>query len=119
MKLKKMINKLDLEIVVDSSLDVEVKGGYCGDLLSNVMAKAQKGDLWFTVQSHQNVIAVALLTEVAAVVVSENFEIEDKAIKRAKEKGVNLLRSELTSYELAGKLYQLKKSQDENNDEKL
>jgi len=114
MKLKKIIDKLDLEIVVENKLEVEVKGGYCGDLLSNVMAKAQKGDLWFTVQSHQNVIAVALLTEVAAVVVSENFEIEDKAIKRAKEKGVNILRSKLTSYELAGLLYQLENKQVED-----
>ena len=114
MKLKKIINKLDLEIVVESSLDVEINEGYCGDLLSNVMAKAKKGDIWFTVQSHQNVIAVALLTEVAAVVVSENFEIEDKAIERAKEKGVNLFRSKLNSYELAGKLYQLKNLSVEN-----
>lgn len=114
MKLKKIIDKLDLEVVVESSLDEKVTGGYCGDLLSNVMAKAQKGDLWFTVQSHQNVIAVALLTEVAAVVVAENFEIEDKAIKRAREKGVNILCSYLTSYELAGLLYQLEHTQVED-----
>ena len=112
MKLKKIINKLDLEVIVESSLGVEVQGGYCGDLLSNVMAKANKGDLWFTVQSHQNVIAVALLTEVAAVVVAEDFEIEEKAVKRAEEKGVNLLRSDMDSYQLAGKLYKLENSQD-------
>ena len=107
MKVKEIIDKLDLEVVVESSLDKEITGGYCGDLLSNVMARAQKGDLWLTVQSHQNVIAVALLTEVAAVIVVENFEIEDKAIKRAEEKGVNLLRSDLTAYELAGLLHDL------------
>jgi len=113
MKLKKIIDKLDLKVVVESSLDIEVEKGYCGDLLSNVMAKAQKGDLWFTVQSHQNVIAVALLTEVAAVVIAEDFDIEDKAVKRAEEKGVNVLSSELNSYELAGLLYQLEHSLEE------
>ena len=82
--------------------------------MSNVIAKAQKGNLWFTVQSHQNVIAVALLTEVAAVVVTEGFEIEDKAVKRAKEKGVNILRSDLNSYQLAGLLYQLENNQVED-----
>ena len=108
MKVKEIIDKLDLEVVVESSLDKEITGGYCGDLLSNVMERKKKGDLWLTVQSHQNVIAVALLTEVAAVIVVENFEIEDKAIKRAKEKGVNILRSDLTAYELAGLLHDLK-----------
>jgi len=119
MKLKKIIDKLDLEVIVEFSLEEKVRGGYCGDLLSNVMAKAQKGDLWFTVQSHQNVIAVALLIEVAAVVVAEDFEIEDKAIKRAKEKGVNILRSNLSSYELAGLLYQIENDQVEDENEKI
>ena len=107
MKLKKIAEQLNLEMVVNSDLHKEVKGGYCGDLLSNVMAQAEKGDLWFTVQSHQNVIAVALLTEVAGVVVVEGFEIDDEALEKAKEKGVNIFRSDLSSYELAGQLYEL------------
>lgn len=114
MKVRDIVDELNLEVIVEASFDKEISGGYCGDLLSNVMARAQKGDLWLTVQSHQNVIAVALLTEVAAVIVVENFEIEDKAIKRAKEKGVNLLRSDLTAYELAGLLYDLKIKKDKN-----
>mgnify|MGYP006284551863 CR=1 FL=1 len=107
MIVKEIVNKLDLEVVVESSLQKEVSGGYSGDLLSNVMARAKKGDIWLTVQSHQNVIAVALLTEVAAVVVVEDFEVDEKAKERAREKGVNILRSELSAYELSAMIYNL------------
>ncbi len=107
MKLKEIIENLGLEVVTGCSLDKEVTGGYTGDLLSNVMAGAGNGDLWLTIQGHQNVTAVALLTEVAAVVIVEGFEFEDKAVEKAREKGVNLLRTSLPAYELSGRLYKL------------
>ncbi len=107
MKLKEIINELELEVVVGKDLEREVKGGYIGDLLSNVMAGAQESDIWLTVQGHQNVVAVALLTEVAAVVVVEGLEIDKKAVERAEEKGINLLCSPLTAYKLAVKLAEM------------
>jgi len=107
MKLREIVEKLDLEVVVGKDLEREVKGGYIGDLLSNVMAGAREGDIWLTVQGHQNVVAVALLTEVAGVVVVEGLGIDEKAIERAEEKGINLLRSNLIAYQLASKLTEL------------
>ena len=107
MKLREIVEKLDLEVVVGKDLEREVKGGYIGDLLSNVMAGAREGDIWLTVQGHQNVVAVALLTEVAGVVVVEGLDFDEKAIERAEEKGINLLRSNLTAYQLASKLTEL------------
>lgn len=107
MKVKEIIDSLDLEVVVDGSLDREVTGVYIGDLLSNVMAKARSGDLWLTIQGHQNVVAVALLTEVAAVIVLEDFDIEERAIQKAREKGVIILKSRLSAYPLACKLFNL------------
>lgn len=107
MKVREVIAKLELEVITATYPGKEVRGGYSGDLLSNVMAKAGKGDLWLTIQGHQNVVAVALLTGVAAVVVVENLEIEKEAIQKAEEKGVNLLRSKLSAYQLGGRLYQM------------
>src|SRR5690554_5164802 len=98
MKLKELVDRLGLESVA-GSLEGEISGVYVGDLLSNVMAKAEENNLWITIQGHQNVVAVASLTGIAAVVIVENFAIEDKAIARAREKGVNLLRTPLTAYE--------------------
>jgi len=107
MKVKVLIEKLGMEVIVGADLDKEIVGGYVGDLLSNVMARAKEGNLWITIQGHQNVVAVALLADVSAVIVVENFEIEEGAIKRAEEKGINLLRTPLTSYKLISKLVKM------------
>ncbi|MEJ6951839.1 DRTGG domain-containing protein [Natronospora cellulosivora (SeqCode)] len=102
-----LIESLDLEVVVGVNLDREIEGAYIGDLLSNVMARAKENNLWVTIQGHQNVVAVALLTNVSAVVVVEDFDIEDAAIERAKEKEVNILRTSKTAYEFVLELSEL------------
>lgn len=102
-----LVKELEVEYVVKADPQKMVQGGYVGDLLSNVMARASEGDVWITIQGHQNVAAVALLTNIAAVIVAENFEIEEETKQRAQEKEINLLTSSLSAYELAGKLYQL------------
>ncbi|NMB01887.1 MAG: serine kinase [Firmicutes bacterium] len=106
MKVKELIDQLGLEVMA-GPFNREVTGVYVGDLLSNVMAKAKAGDLWITVQGHLNVVAVASLTEVAAIVVVEDFELEPEAVKRAEEKEVNILRTPLTASELMRKLIEL------------
>lgn len=107
MVLKDLIEKLNLQILNEADLNKEITGCYIGDLLSNVMANAKKNQLWLTIQGHQNIIAVSLLAEVTAVIVVEDSEVDKKSIKRAEEKGVNLLKSELTAYKLAKKLADL------------
>lgn len=107
MVLKDLLEKLNFKILNEADLSREVKGCYIGDLLSNVMANAQKDQLWLTIQGHQNIIAVSLLAEVSAVIVVEDSEVDKKSIKRAEEKGVNLLQTELTAYELAKRLADL------------
>ncbi len=107
MKVKELIDKLEMEVIVGADLDKEIVGGYVGDLLSNVMARAEAGNLWITIQGHQNVIAVALLADISAVIVVENFKIEEVAVKRAEEKGINLLRTPLTSYKLISELVKM------------
>ncbi|AGB41912.1 DRTGG domain-containing protein [Halobacteroides halobius DSM 5150] len=107
MKLKEIVNQLELEIVVEGNLDAQVTGGYACDLLSNVMANANKGDLWLTIQGHQNIVAVSLLVEAAGIIVVEDFEIDEETIEKALEKEVTILRSTMSTYELAGQLYKL------------
>ena len=107
MKLKKIINELSLTPLHLCSSEIEVEGGYAGDLLSNVMAGAKKGDIWVTIQGHQNIIAVSLLVDVSAVIVAQNMEVEDRAVKKAEEKGINLLQSSKDIFEIVGKLYEL------------
>lgn len=106
MKVKELIDKLELE-VISGPFDQEVSGVYVGDLLSNVMARAKAGDLWITIQGHQNVVAVASLTGVAAVIVVEDFAIEVAAVGRAQEKEINILRTPMTAYDLIRKLIKI------------
>ena len=105
-KVQDIVDILDCEIIVEADMNKQVKGAYTGDLLSNVMAKAKKGEVWITIQGHQNVIAVALLVEMSAVIVVEDFDLEEEALKRAGEKGINILRTTLSAFEVAGLLYQ-------------
>jgi len=107
MTVKELVEKLDLEVVAAGPMDVEISGVYVGDLLSNVMARAEDKNLWITIQGHQNVVAVASLTGVAAVIVVEDFAIEEDAIERAREKDVTILRTPLTAYKLICQLIEI------------
>lgn len=101
MTVKELVDQFNLEVVAGPDLEKEIDGAYIGDLLSNVMARAEKGNLWLTVQGHQNVVAVALLVELSAVILVEDFDYEENAVQRACQKGVNLLKSKNNSYQLA------------------
>ena len=101
MTVKELVDQFDLEVVAGPDLDKKIDGAYIGDLLSNVMARAEKGNLWLTVQGHQNVAAVALLVELSAVILVEDFNYEENTVQRASQKGVNLLKTKKKAYELA------------------
>lgn len=85
----------------------EINGCYAGDLLSWVMGRARADNLWFTIMNNINVLAVASLADVAAVVLAEGVMLGDKEIEAAKAKGINVLTSEKSTFTLcyeAGKL---------------
>lgn len=82
----------------------EVTGGYMGDLLSWVMGRARSGDGWITIMSHQNIVAVASLADVACVILAEGVEPDEGVAALAQQKGVNLLQSPLGAYETALRL---------------
>ncbi len=82
----------------------EIDGVYCGDLLSWVMGHAKSDNVWVTVMTNLNVIAVATLTDVACVVVTDASEIPDETLTAAKAKNINLLRTALSSYEVCARL---------------
>lgn len=104
--LRDLVERLGLEVVAGAEgLDREVTGGYVGDLLSDVMARAKPKDLWITIQGHQNVVAVAVLTEVAGVVVCGSGEPEPATVERADREKVPVLRTTHSAFEVAGRLY--------------
>ncbi len=108
MKISQMVEALSLKVLAgEGLLDREVLSGYCCDLLSRVMAKGKKGMAWITVQTHMNIVAVASLVEMACIIIPEGIEVERKVLDKAEEEGIVMLSSDLTAFELAGKLYQM------------
>ena len=89
----------------ETGLDREVKGGYCGDLLSDVMANATEGQVWLTIQSHKNIVAVAVLRELAAIILVNGRLPDEDTKAKAKEEGLPILLSSSTAYQLAGQIH--------------
>jgi predicted transcriptional regulator len=79
----------------------EIKNVYIGDLLSWVMSKAQQDDAWITIMSNINVVAVASLTDTACVILAENVILDENTIKAANEKGINILSTPESAYDIA------------------
>ncbi|MFC1890785.1 serine kinase [Thermodesulfobacteriota bacterium] len=105
MKVREIQKALDLELAAGSKgLDREVSGGYCGDLLSDVMANSEKNEIWFTIQTHQNILAVAVLKELGAIVLVNGQKPDEDTKLRADEEAVPIFLSPLSAFELAGKL---------------
>lgn len=108
MKLKEIIKKLELKTLTgQDKLDVEVTGAYTSDLLSDVIANSKEGNLWITLQTHQNIIAVAKLKELSGIIIVNNREPDEDTLQKAKEENVPLLGSEEIAFEISGKLYEL------------
>ena len=108
MKLREIIEKLQLRVLVgQDQLDIEVTGGYTSDLLSDVMANSRAKNLWITLQTHENIVAVAKLKDLAGIVVINNRQPDEAALQRAKDEQVILLASGESAFNLTGKLYAL------------
>ena len=111
MKVKDLVEKLDLSVFSGASgLDRDVTGGYVSDLLSDVMGFAKEGDVWITLQTHKNVMAVATLKDVAAIILVKGFDPDDDTMQVSNDEGIPILGSKEQTFELSGKLYNLLKS---------
>ncbi len=92
------------DMTPEAPKDGTVSCGYTCDLLSWVMAHGAAGMAWVTVQTHMNVIAVASLMEMAAVIIPEGIEMEGPSLEKAKDEGINVLQTKLTAYEICARL---------------
>jgi serine kinase of HPr protein (carbohydrate metabolism regulator) len=108
MTIKEIIERLQLNALSgQDNLDAEVTGGYTSDLLSDVIANSKEGDLWITLQTHQNTIAVAKLKDLAGIIIVNNREPDEDTLKKAKEENVPILAANDMAFEVSGKLYNL------------
>jgi predicted transcriptional regulator len=108
MRVQELVELFNLKAVAGKQgLEREVKGGYCGDLLSDVMAKAPVGSIWLTVQGHLNIVAVAVLKEMAAIVITGGRAPDEETIQKADQEHLPVLQWPHSAFELAGRLFAL------------
>ncbi len=109
MNLNKIIQELDLKVLTthkDFSL-VNPTFGYVSDLLSCVMAGAPHHGVWVTLQAHINIVAVAALLELSAVIITEDAQPDEATINKANEENIILLSTSRPSFEIVGKLWEM------------
>ncbi|MBU1172515.1 MAG: serine kinase [Proteobacteria bacterium] len=106
MKVRELVEKFDLTVVAgEAGLNRDVQGGFCGDLLSEVMGNAGIGCVWMTVQAHQNIVAVAVLREMAAIIITGGATPAPETVDKADLEGIPVMIYPGTSFELSGKIY--------------
>jgi hypothetical protein len=89
------------------NLKKNISGGYTGDLLSDVMANSHEGDIWITRQVHQNIVAVASLKDHAGIILVNSCEPAADTLEKAVRENIPILVSDLSAFELTGKIYNL------------
>lgn len=107
MTVAELCKEADLSAVVMSEPERQVIGAYCGDLLSWVMGRASSGNVWITIMSNLNILAVASLADVSCILLAEGVIPDRDVAETAKQKGINILSSEKSSFELAAAIGKL------------
>jgi predicted transcriptional regulator len=110
MKITEIVKKLDLKIVSgQNGLDNEATGGYVSDLLSDVIGNAKEGQIWITLQTHQNIIAVASLKDISAVIIVKGAVPEADTIEKSNTENIPVLITDLDTFNITGRLFELLK----------
>lgn len=106
MKISDIISAIDAKVICGET-DKSFDGVYVGDLLSRAMSRVECNGLWVTIMPNVNVVAVATLTEPAAVVLAENVVLQEDAQKSAEENRITVLSTALSAYEICVKLHEV------------
>lgn len=105
MKLREIVETAGLTVHTGADgLDHEVTGGYVSDLLSDVVANSRRGDVWVTLQTHENTVAVAGLRDLAGIVLVGGRQPDDETIRRAEQEGIPILTTPWRTFEVVGHL---------------
>ncbi len=106
MKVFELVEQFNLKVFSGKKgLENEVSGGYVSDLLSDVMGNAAEDEVWITLQTHQNIMAIASLKDLAAIILVKGLEPDEDTLAHSEEEGIPVLGTSWGTFEIAGKLY--------------
>ena len=101
MTLSELSKTLELTPLTHEFEDRPISGCYIGDLLSWVMGRAQSGDVWITIMNNINIVAVATLTDCAAILLCENVSLSPEITAKAEKERIAVFSSDQAAFELA------------------
>ncbi len=108
MKVCDIVEQLNLQVFCgEQGINNEITGGYTSDLLSDVMGNVDENQVWITLQTHRNIMAIASLKDVAAIILVKGYKPEEAALVQSNEEGIPILGTELEAFEISGKLFAL------------
>lgn len=108
MNLAELVEKLNLSIFSGKeALSKPVTGGYTSDLLSDVMGHAGSGQVWITLQTHKNVVAIASLKELSAIILVKGYKPDDEMLSQSIAERIPVLGTTLETFEITGRVFML------------
>jgi hypothetical protein len=108
MKLQDIVETLDLNVKSGNVLlDREVAGGYVSDILSDVLAHGESGDIWVTIQIHLNIIPIASMKELAGIIIANDRQPDEETLQKADAENIPVMGTDMSAFQIVGKLYQL------------
>lgn len=99
----------EVEITVEGKAlfdfaDRPITGVYTSDLLSDVMANADEGQILVTLQAHKNTVACASLVGIAGIVLAGQREAPADMLEAARAEGIAMFASPLRQFDLSWRL---------------
>lgn len=107
LKVADIAGRLGLDIRVGGDMHREIAGCYISDLLSDVMAAGKDGDIWITLQTHPNIVAVAVIKGLSGIIITNGRSPEPDTVRKAESENVTILTTTRTTFETAGLLYKM------------
>lgn len=108
MNLKEIVKVLDLCVFSgEQGLEKSVSGGYSSDLLSDVMGNAKENQIWITLQTHKNIMAIASLKDLAAIVLVKGLQPDSDTMEFSKKENIPILGTAKETFDISGELYNL------------
>ena len=91
-------------ITPNANLQLEIKGGFAGDLMSYVLASIMPEAVLITGLSNPQVVRTAIIADVRAIIFARGKSLSPETIQLAIEEKIPVISSKLGLYEISGRL---------------
>jgi predicted transcriptional regulator len=106
LKLRDVKEILDADVIVgDEKLDTEVTTAFGADLMSDVLSFAKAGCLLLTGLTNTQVVRIANVLDMAAIILVRGKKPPAETISMAKSLQIPILTTKYILFETAGRLY--------------